>query len=165
MKVLSIRQPWALLVCLGIRTIENRTWDTVHRGEIAIHSGGYNNAVKHYKGLDTWDESLNELFSFGAIIGVAELYDIVPFRDRKWDDPCAEGPFCFLMRNTKLFQSPIPHKGHVNLIELQSEVALQVEEAKRNFIIAESNQLRERCIRSIPPGTIPKAFLRKEASW
>ncbi|AEF86795.1 thyroid hormone receptor interactor 4 [Treponema primitia ZAS-2] len=40
MKVLSIRQPYATLVCRGIKTVENRTWDTKYRGKLLIHASG-----------------------------------------------------------------------------------------------------------------------------
>ena len=38
MKSLSLWQPWASLVALGIKTIETRSWETRYRGEIAIHA-------------------------------------------------------------------------------------------------------------------------------
>lgn len=39
-KVLSVKNPWSFLICHGIKDIENRTWDTKHRGELYIHSSG-----------------------------------------------------------------------------------------------------------------------------
>jgi hypothetical protein len=38
MKVLSVRQPFASLICAGIKTIENRSWKTDYRGTILIHA-------------------------------------------------------------------------------------------------------------------------------
>lgn len=38
MKALSIRQPWASLIVLGIKDIENRTWMTRERGTILVHA-------------------------------------------------------------------------------------------------------------------------------
>ena len=40
MKTLSIRQPFASLICRGIKTIENRSWDTTYRGRLLIHASG-----------------------------------------------------------------------------------------------------------------------------
>ena len=48
MKALSVKQPWAHLICtpridnplLGIKDIENRTWQTHFRGRIYIHASG-----------------------------------------------------------------------------------------------------------------------------
>jgi hypothetical protein len=39
-KTLSIRQPFASLICRGIKTIENRSWDTSYRGKLLIHASG-----------------------------------------------------------------------------------------------------------------------------
>lgn len=38
MKALSIRQPWANLIVLAGKDIENRTWSTRYRGPILIHA-------------------------------------------------------------------------------------------------------------------------------
>jgi len=39
MKALTIRQPWASLISLGVKTIETRSWSTKYRGPLAIHAG------------------------------------------------------------------------------------------------------------------------------
>lgn len=38
MKALSLHQPWASLVALGVKTIETRSWSTSYRGPLAIHA-------------------------------------------------------------------------------------------------------------------------------
>ena len=38
MKALSIRQPWAWLIAHGHKDIENRVWQTGHRGPLLIHA-------------------------------------------------------------------------------------------------------------------------------
>jgi len=40
MKTLSIRQPFASLICRGIKIIENRSWKTNYRGKLLIHASG-----------------------------------------------------------------------------------------------------------------------------
>ena len=40
MKTIFIRQPFASLICRGIKTIENRSWDTTYRGKLLIHASG-----------------------------------------------------------------------------------------------------------------------------
>jgi hypothetical protein len=37
-KALSLWQPWASLVALGVKTIETRSWSTSYRGPLAIHA-------------------------------------------------------------------------------------------------------------------------------
>jgi hypothetical protein len=38
MKTLSVRQPYATLICAGVKPIENRSWNTDYRGTILIHA-------------------------------------------------------------------------------------------------------------------------------
>lgn len=38
MKAITLWQPWASLIALGVKTIETRSWATSHRGPIAIHA-------------------------------------------------------------------------------------------------------------------------------
>lgn len=38
MKALTLWQPWASLVALGVKTIETRSWATRYRGPLAIHA-------------------------------------------------------------------------------------------------------------------------------
>jgi activating signal cointegrator 1 len=38
MKALTLWQPWASLVAMGVKKIETRSWTTKYRGPIAIHS-------------------------------------------------------------------------------------------------------------------------------
>lgn len=39
MKALTLHQPWASLVALGVKRIETRSWSTSYRGALAIHAG------------------------------------------------------------------------------------------------------------------------------
>jgi hypothetical protein len=39
MKCLTLYQPWATLLILGAKKIETRSWQTSHRGPLAIHAG------------------------------------------------------------------------------------------------------------------------------
>lgn len=38
MKCISLWQPWATLIAIGAKRIETRSWETLHRGPIAIHA-------------------------------------------------------------------------------------------------------------------------------
>ncbi|WP_312190241.1 ASCH domain-containing protein [Sphingobacterium sp.] len=96
MKALSIKQPWASLVCtprldnplLGIKDIENRTWATKYRGTIYIHASSkpaFTGSYKDNLPSKFWD-SLSEkekwaaIDSFqhrGAIIGKVDIVDCV----------------------------------------------------------------------------------------
>jgi hypothetical protein len=40
MKTLSVKQPYATLICAGVKKVENRTWQTDYRGKLLIHASG-----------------------------------------------------------------------------------------------------------------------------
>jgi hypothetical protein len=44
MKALSIRQPYATLVCAGVKDVENRSWSTKYRGRLLIHASRWSGA-------------------------------------------------------------------------------------------------------------------------
>lgn len=39
-KTLSVQQPYAAFICAGVKTVENRTWNTDYRGRMLIHACG-----------------------------------------------------------------------------------------------------------------------------
>jgi len=92
MKALTIHQPWASLIALGIKTIETRTWPTKYRGELAIHAGigvadgkfGDYTSQKFGEGYFLFGAGLPESgygLPFGAVVAVAQLVDVVPIRE------------------------------------------------------------------------------------
>lgn len=38
MKALTVRPPWAWAIAVGAKPVENRTWSTRHRGQVAVHA-------------------------------------------------------------------------------------------------------------------------------
>jgi len=41
MKAITLQQPWASLVSIGVKTIETRPWSTNYRGPLVIHAGNF----------------------------------------------------------------------------------------------------------------------------
>lgn len=39
MRIITLHQPWASLVALGLKQYETRSWATKYRGKLAIHAG------------------------------------------------------------------------------------------------------------------------------
>lgn len=72
MKVITIKQPFATLIALGIKQYEFRTWKTKYRGDLLIHAGkGVDKkAMKKY-------EYLNLDYPSGAIIAKATITDCI----------------------------------------------------------------------------------------
>lgn len=79
MKAISLLQPWASLVIMGVKTIETRSWQTAYRGSLLIHaSKGKKGNVLCKQGV--LHEHIPDFAAlpFGAIIGTVTLQDIVP---------------------------------------------------------------------------------------
>ena len=70
MKVITIKQPFATLIAVGLKKYEFRTWKTKYRGDILIHAGkGIDkNAMERYK-------HLNLDYPCGKIIAKARITD------------------------------------------------------------------------------------------
>jgi hypothetical protein len=66
-KTLSVKQPYAALICAGVKTVENRTWSTDYRGKLLIHASGKPMPIpdsdylpekfqkEFFRRWDTWD--------------------------------------------------------------------------------------------------------------
>ena len=74
MKALTIWQPYAQAIALGLKKFETRSWPTKHRGKIAIHAS-VKSLSKELKLLADRYNITN--VSFGKIIVVADLTDCI----------------------------------------------------------------------------------------
>ncbi len=72
MKVLTIKQPYASLIAVGLKEYEFRTWKTKYRGEVLIHAGKSvdKKAMEKYK-------MYNLDYPKGCIIAKATITDCI----------------------------------------------------------------------------------------
>lgn len=97
MKALTVRQPWAQLIALGVKSIETRSWSTGYRGPLAVHAGRalppkgdlhIGDYTVMWNGDDTWGMARHRptydqstwvrRLPLGAVVAVADLVDVVP---------------------------------------------------------------------------------------
>src|SRR4029079_15712213 len=78
MKVLSLLQPWATLVVMGVKQIETRSWSTAHRGPLLIHAskGKAGEIFAHEPPFKKYIPSFKQL-PFGYIIGKVALTNVI----------------------------------------------------------------------------------------
>lgn len=107
-KVLTIRQPWASLIILGKKNVENRTWSTNYRGQLVIHAGTAPNTalVEKYERLTGPD------LPRGFILGTVDVVDVVVGSRSRWAEP---GNFHWILRNPRPLPKPIPTLGRLGL--------------------------------------------------
>ena len=119
-RVLSIQQPWAWAVVHGPKRVENRTWGTDYRGPLLIHAGRSRERLGDYG----TGEPAEKRLTFGAVIGVCELVDCVPYDElpgKLRTSRFAEGPWCWVLADVRPLD-PIPMKGKMGLFEPPPDV-------------------------------------------
>ncbi len=77
MKTLSLLQPWATLVVMGIKQIETRSWSTAYRGPLLIHAskGKAGEIFAQDAPFKKYIPNFKQL-PFGYIIGKVTLTDV-----------------------------------------------------------------------------------------
>lgn len=133
MKAVTISQPYASLIASGSKWIENRTWPTRYRGEIAIHAG---------KGLQYLDRDELTNYPSGCVIAIGNLVACVPIdeieakgnddykqcdyipgtRNITWGKALqhehSEGPWCWILEDLRAVDH-VPVRGAQGLWEYE----------------------------------------------
>ncbi len=99
LRCLSVRQPFAWAICGNVKKIENRTWTTQYRGLVAIHASQSPQYVNELIRDLAPGTLKRDYFAYGAIIGFAEIDDIISFGPTVENDPYAFGPYCWKMKS------------------------------------------------------------------
>ena len=107
--VLTVRQPWASLIVSGIKTVENRTWSTTHRGRLLIHAGS--NKARTSAAATAFGEHPG-YYPLGVVIGSVDVVDVV----RDSGLPYAvKDHWHWILANPVAFDDPIPASGSLGL--------------------------------------------------
>lgn len=130
MKVITLTQPWATLVAIGVKCTETRSWSTSYRGPLAIHAAkGWTPEVVRLAYTEPYRHVLREvgysLFSLlprGVIIATCTLTDCVPtskfggrdFLDSAFGD-FTPGRFAWILTDVRRLDEPIPARGRLGL--------------------------------------------------
>jgi hypothetical protein len=122
MKALSIQQPWAWAILHAGKDVENRTWYTHHRGEIAIHAPAQCQSTAGLpRGVPRPPPAQ---LTTSAMVGVAELVDVVRRSRSRWF--C--GPFGFVLANARPLPRPIPCRGNLMLWDVPLAIERRIRE-------------------------------------
>ena len=124
MKALSIRQPWAWLICRSFKDIENRKWSTNYRGRIYVHASmtmdiGVPGLVLNQEWIleRLTHEQRKEYHAAqlhrGTIIGEVDIVDCVDNSFSPW----FVGRYGFVLANPELYEKPVICKGRLRFFE------------------------------------------------
>ena len=132
-KALTIRQPWATLIALGIKDVENRTWQSHFRGTFYIHAASAPlkagpesfftqdqlECLKKCKIVSPDGSRFLIDFPTGALLGTAEVSDCVKEDNSIWKEPGTRG---LKLDNIHIFENPIENvKGNLGFWNLDEK--------------------------------------------
>jgi hypothetical protein len=129
-KVLSLLQPWATLVVIGVKKIETRSWNTNHRGTLLIHAskGKAGSIFVDKSPFKKYIPDFSKL-PFGAIIGQVELVDVIrtealgmsdehinklTLEEKAFGD-YESGRYAWMLEEAVMFKQPFYCRGSISL--------------------------------------------------
>lgn len=136
LKAISLWQPWATGMALGVKRNETRGFATKHRGEIAIH------AAKCWKpeqrefaaGMRASGQLPWESLPFGAIVAVVDISAVwttdgharlVCDEERAWGD-YTPGRYAWATNNLRRLREPVPCSGQQGMWTLDPAIEAAV---------------------------------------
>lgn len=148
---LSLTQPWATLMAMGIKRIETRSWSSNSRGYVAIHaSTRFPTDCRELCEEEPFTAALHGAswrdLPRGAIIAVANLHDVARIKLRRDGVVCVErmaippdetelafgnyepGRWAWRLTNVRALREPIPCKGALGLWPVPDAVLWQIRE-------------------------------------
>lgn len=148
MKIITLWQPWASLIPLGLKHYETRSWGTSYRGLIAVHSAkrqmdsgaiaGLLNVQEvagiEFKGEDGLFFTYVSQLPFGKVVAIAHLADCIKMTEKFIDAQpetevaCGDwqvGRYAWKLENVQTIE-PIECKGKQGLIDAPAEIKERV---------------------------------------
>jgi hypothetical protein len=135
---LSLTQPWASLVALGIKSCETRSWPTRVQGRIAIHAAkGYPGWAKEFREDLQEDRGIALLdpLPLGSIVAVARLLrcdstnDPMAIPTDPIEQECGDyspDRFVFRLGNVVSLTTPIPIRGALGFWPVPDDVIAEI---------------------------------------
>jgi activating signal cointegrator 1 len=143
MKAITLTQPWATLIAIGAKRIETRSWNTSHRGLIAIHAGStFPRHCAKLTGIDPYKFALRSAGIGGAgtlptacILAVATLERTMLFdhtteaglsaTEAAFGD-FTSGRYGFVLRDVRRLAEPVGCTGALSIWTVKPEIEAQI---------------------------------------
>lgn len=131
MKALTLTQPWASLVALGLKRVETRSWSTWYTGPLAIHAAkGFPAAARRFAEEECALGCVPARLPFSAIVATCrlvgcwlteEVAPIVGVLERRLGD-YTPGRWAFELEGIRPLRKPVYCRGMLGLWRLPEEV-------------------------------------------
>ena len=126
-KCLTVRQPWAGLIVIGTKDVENRTWAAHYRGPLLIHAGRKMGPTER-EALELFEGKYPEhaghplLNTRGCILGCVQLVDCSDRRRRPFNQWHEEGMTGWYLKNPVMFKRAIKYRGQLGLFDVPIDI-------------------------------------------
>lgn len=136
MKAFSIQQPWASLICCGLKDVENRKWALKNLPlRVLIHAGAKRQpiteknqfewmcglwvwAVENYKAMGILPLNYKD-FPTSAVVGVATIAACEEGNESVWACRGPGAEYQWVMKDVQLFKEPVLGvKGSLGIFEI-----------------------------------------------
>lgn len=136
-RAISLHQPWASFVALGVKEIETRGWSTDYRGPLVIHAA---KSIPTYARRAMATVEIERLMSQhdldmetmprGALLATVELVDVLPTHMVESDISDTEralgdyghNRFAWILAYPRMLDAPVPYRGHQSFWSVPPEV-------------------------------------------
>lgn len=134
MRCLSLHQPWATAMVMGLKSIETRSWSTPYRGLIAIHAAKNMTALKDGS-LEELREDVPQLprdaaqYPLGVIVAIGMLADCERTDEMHPEKPerdlgnYSDGRFGWIFTKVVAVPFPLPFRGMQGLFNLPLDLS------------------------------------------
>ncbi|MCT7971102.1 ASCH domain-containing protein [Laspinema olomoucense] len=118
-KAITLQQPWAWAICRLGKNIENRSWPTIHRGELYIHAGrGWDatGAAWIAQNFNVEVPPQNKMAS-GELVAKCQVTECKHWSDTKEENlPWSEKfGFQWFLEDVEVLKNPIPLQGKLGI--------------------------------------------------
>jgi hypothetical protein len=98
LKAITIKQPYAHLISIGAKPVENRVWRTSHRGPILIHASSKPAVYSDWQDAELIHGNKIQDLKTGGIVGLAYLTEVVDNHESAW----FLGPHAFVLTKAQV---------------------------------------------------------------
>ena len=129
MKAISLWQPWASAIALGMKRNETRHWHSSYRGPLLIHAAKKKNKLPPDL-IEVFGQDISDM-PYGSIICRVNLVDcqLITLQNRPPEGTLERalgdytpGRFMWLTDNHKTFDNPIPFRGSQGFFNVPDEL-------------------------------------------
>lgn len=131
MRAISLWQPWASAIALGVKHVETRHWPTDYRGPLAIHAAKrWTREQKEFAQVEVSLGRMAKRIPLGAIVATARLVDCRPTEELKLTVSAIErlygnyepGRYGWILAGIVALPEPIAYRGAQGFFSVPDEL-------------------------------------------